>query len=104
MRSSEALKQGRVELPVGIGHLVLQRVGSGADVGLVALIATDAATSAHAPIAMHEDWEEHPTEDPEANLDYEAPALSNEAPAEFALVDEFAEPLEDPLRRRLSRV
>ena len=41
----DALKQGRVELPVGIGHLVLQRVGSGADVGLVALIATDAATS-----------------------------------------------------------
>ncbi len=36
---SEALKQGRVETPVGIGHMVLQRVGTGADVGLVALIA-----------------------------------------------------------------
>jgi len=94
---SEALKQGRVELPVGIGHLVLQRVGSGADVGLVALIATGAATSAHAPIAMHADSEEHPKEDPKTNLDYEAPALLSEAPAEFALLDEFAEPPEEPV-------
>ena len=29
----DALKQGRAETPVGIGHMVLQRVGSGADVG-----------------------------------------------------------------------
>ena len=36
---NDALKQGRVETPIGIGHMVLQRVGSGADVGLVALIA-----------------------------------------------------------------
>ena len=43
---SDALKQGRVELPVGIGHLVLQRVGSGADIGLVALIATPGAPPA----------------------------------------------------------
>src|ERR1700737_2841552 len=35
---SDALKQGRVETRIGIDHLVLQRVGSGADVGLVALI------------------------------------------------------------------
>ena len=34
----QALRQGRVEMPVGIGHMVLQRVGTGADVGLVALI------------------------------------------------------------------
>ena len=36
---SDALSQGRVETPVGIGHMVLQRVGTGADVGLVALMA-----------------------------------------------------------------
>jgi PAS domain-containing protein len=36
---SDALKQGRAETPVGIGHMVLQRVGTGADIGLVALIA-----------------------------------------------------------------
>ena len=43
---SDALKQGRVETPVGIGHMVLQRVGSGADVGLVALIAPAPASLA----------------------------------------------------------
>lgn len=37
-----ALKDGRVETPIGIGRMVLQRVGSGADVGLVALIAPGA--------------------------------------------------------------
>ena len=45
---SDALKQGRVETPIGIGHMVLQRVGSGADVGLVALIAPGATAAAHA--------------------------------------------------------
>jgi PAS domain S-box-containing protein len=73
---SDALKQGRVELPVGIGHLVLQRVGSGADVGLVALLATAAPVQEAKP------------EEPNAE-----PALSNGASAGFTLVDEFAEPL-----------
>ena len=40
----DALKQGRAETPIGIGHMVLQRVGSGADVGLVALIAPGAGS------------------------------------------------------------
>ena len=44
---SEALKQGRVETPICIGHMVLQRVGTGADVGLVALIEPDATQAAH---------------------------------------------------------
>jgi PAS domain S-box-containing protein len=35
---NDALKQGRAETPIGIGHMVLQRVGYGADVGLVALL------------------------------------------------------------------
>ena len=43
---SDALKQGRVETPIGIGHMVLQRVGSGADVGLVALLAPGATQAA----------------------------------------------------------
>ena len=42
----DALKQGRVETPIGIGHMVLQRVGTGADVGLVALIAPGATVAA----------------------------------------------------------
>jgi PAS domain S-box-containing protein len=73
---SSALKQGRVETPIGIGHMVLQRVGHGADVGLVALISpdtTEAAPAADQPVP-----------------DYEQPAISGEAPAEFALIDEFA--------------
>jgi PAS domain S-box-containing protein len=67
---SEALKQGRVETSVGKVHMTLQRVGTGADTGLVALFAAD--TTRPAP-------------------DDEQPAASGEAPAEFALIDEFAE-------------
>jgi PAS domain S-box-containing protein len=67
---NEALKAGRAETTIEIGHVVLQRVGSGADVGLVALLA---------PVAD------------QSQPDYEQAALSGEAPAEFALIDEFAE-------------
>jgi PAS domain S-box-containing protein len=90
---NDALKQGRFEAPIGIGHLVLQRVGSGADVGLVALIATAAATPSE-PIAppSHDAAPEQPAHQPvAAPPDYEQPEISGEAPAEFALVDEFAE-------------
>ena len=59
---------------------MLQRVGSGADTGLVAVIALQAAS---VPDAV-----------PQAAQPLEQPAMSGEAPAEFALVDEFAEPLE----------
>jgi PAS domain S-box-containing protein len=100
----DALRQGRSETPVGIGHMVLQRVGAGADVGLVAMIApgatlaahlrhrappppTDVAAAAPEPIAP-------PGDLPMA--EYERPALSGEAPAEFALVDEFAETPDEP--------
>lgn len=37
-----ALKDGRAETPIGFGRMVLQRVGSGSDIGLVALIAPGA--------------------------------------------------------------
>ncbi len=67
--------------------MVLQRVGTGADVGLVALIAraTPQAPSvgpAQPPVAPAAD---------RPMPDYEQPAISGEAPAEFALIDEFAE-------------
>ena len=74
---SDALKQGRVETPIGIGHMVLQRVGTGADVGLVALIvpgATPAAPGTELPAS-----------------DDELACESGEVPAEFALVDHVAE-------------
>jgi PAS domain S-box-containing protein len=42
-----ALANGRVEMPIRAGHMVLQRVGAGSDIGLVALIALDTAQAAH---------------------------------------------------------
>src|ERR1700688_2862834 len=45
---SDALKQGRSETPVGIGHMVLQRVGTGADIRLIALIPPSATLAAPA--------------------------------------------------------
>jgi PAS domain S-box-containing protein len=97
---SEALKQGRAETPVGIGHLILQRVGTGADIGLVALIAPDATQAAHTrhtaptpPEAAVAEAARQPIV-PAADLplpnDHQ-PAMSGEAPAEFELIDEFAE-------------
>jgi PAS domain S-box-containing protein len=97
-----ALKEGRVETPVGIGHMVLQRVGSGADIGLVALIAPGATAAAHGhhvAALLPEARRPEPAEEAVAPAtaqpapDYEAPAQSGEAPAEFALFDEFAGPL-----------
>jgi PAS domain S-box-containing protein len=80
---NDALAQGRVEMPTAIGHIVLQRVGSGADVGLVALIEPAASAAAPEPAAPAAE---------QSMPDYEQPAISGEAPAEFALIDEFAEP------------
>ena len=96
----EALSQGRSETPLGRGHMVLHRVGIGADTGLIGIIepaATEAAHVRQMPAAS-------PTEvavaratqiiAPPGDLpppDYERPAISGEAPAEFALIDEFAE-------------
>jgi PAS domain S-box-containing protein len=95
---SDALKQGRVETPVGIGHMVLQRVGSGADVGLVALIAPGATLAAHAP-RVASDVTEIAAPEPApvaAVLDqpianHEQPALPNRNSAGIELIDEFAE-------------
>ena len=103
---SDALKQGRVETPIGIGHLVLQRVGTGADVGLVALIAPGATTQAAHPLtpplpqATMVETSSQPTA-PAADrpiADHKQPAISGEAPAEFAPVDELAEEPEAALK------
>ncbi|MDP3691350.1 PAS domain-containing protein [Bradyrhizobium sp.] len=101
---SHALSEGRVETPVGIGRMVLQRVGTGADVGLVALMAPAPAPEAAAISPAAKTVAAAPPEPvqqvaPPADLpvpDYERPALSGEAPAEFALIDEFTEPAEEP--------
>ncbi|MFL6813021.1 MAG: PAS domain-containing protein [Bradyrhizobium sp.] len=66
----DALKQGRAE---GLsGQVVLQRLGSGADIGLVALIA------------------------PGASLTADSKYIEEEAPAELVLIDEFAEGSTEP--------
>jgi PAS domain S-box-containing protein len=84
---NSALRQGRVETSVGIGHMVLQRVGTGADVGLVALIAP-----AMPQVAASEPASEPLAPTVEQNMpDYEQPSTSGEAPSEFVLVDEFAD-------------
>jgi PAS domain S-box-containing protein len=93
---SDALRQGRVETPIGIGHMVLQRVGSGADIGLVALIATGATAAAHLRPGAAEPPAAEPAPAPVAPAteppvpDDERPEIPGEAPAEFALTDEFA--------------
>ncbi len=87
--------------------MVLQRVGIGADVGLVALIAPGATQQAHVRHSTA-DVAATPTTEcvaPPGDLptpDYEQPALSGEAPAEFALVDEFAETPEAPALTHLA--
>ncbi|WP_314951998.1 PAS domain-containing sensor histidine kinase [Bradyrhizobium cosmicum] len=75
---SDALACGRAEMPIGIGQMVLQRVGTGADVGLIALI-EPAVQQAAPAVAV-----------PEAAQ----PAQANEAPSEFTLFDAFAEQVE----------
>jgi PAS domain S-box-containing protein len=100
---ADALTQGRVETPVGIGHMVLQRVGYGADIGLVALIAPHARPAAplmpeaglpepdaRAVAAVTEPPAAPAVDEPFAS--YQQPAQSGEAPAEFALFDAFEEP------------
>ena len=103
---SDALKQGRVETPICIGHMVLQRVGTGADVGLVALIEPDTTQAAHSRHVVPSSPKAAVTEPasqpvaPAADQpipDYERPAISGEAPAEFALIEEFVEPSTDPV-------
>ena len=88
----DALKQGRAETPVGIGHMVLQRVGSGADVGLVALIAPGAVLAARVPHAAPPPeaaaTETLPVET-EAPHQPIAPEATGEAPAEFAPAEAF---------------
>lgn len=82
---SDALRNGRVELPIGIGKMVLQRVGAGADIGLVALI--EPAVAQAAPAA-----ESVPDVAPEM-----APAPA-QPDAGIAPFDPFAEPDETPAK------
>ena len=105
---NDALREGRAETPIGIGQMVLQRVGTGADVGLVALIEPAAAAQA-APVEAVPS-ESAPAEAVRERAANEAPADIAQAPAAtpsepppshgspggIALFDAFAEPVEAP--------
>jgi len=91
----QALERGHVELSTSAGQLVMQRIGSGADTGLLALITPRFAQrvpAAEAATVQSVADEPAPPAVPTPND--EQPASSNEAPAAFALVDEFSEPLD----------
>ncbi|MBR0758349.1 PAS domain S-box protein [Bradyrhizobium jicamae] len=105
---SDALAQGRADAWIEIGRVTLLRIGRGADIALVALIkpapefvarAQPAAPepvvaepTAAAPVAPQATpapaAEPAPAPTVEAPIaSYESPALTDEAPAEFALFD-----------------
>ncbi|RXG94769.1 PAS domain S-box protein [Bradyrhizobium zhanjiangense] len=90
---SEALTCGRTATPIGIGQMVLQRVGVGADIGLVALIepaqeARAAASPENRTMAAAETPVEAAQQD--AEIPNEPPPQN--APVGIALFDAFAEP------------
>ncbi|MET4803623.1 PAS domain-containing protein [Bradyrhizobium sp. LB11.1] len=101
----DALSEGRVEMPIGIGKMVLQRVGVGADVGLVALIepliepaAVQAGPVAESvPNAMPDAVPDPAPQAPiaPASQPVETPQASEPA-AGIAMFDPFAEPDETP--------
>ena len=96
---SDALAQGRVEMPIGIGHMVLQRVGLGADIGLIALIepVTQQAARDAAPEAAEEIAPEAPVQPvQQAVATPSEPPPSNDISAGIPLFDAFAEPIETP--------
>lgn len=102
----DALAQGRALIPIGIGQMVLQRVGVGADTGLVALIEPAPVQAARdaAPETLEESASQQaaPSQDvampaaSSAPLDDEQPAPPNEMPFGIALFDAFAEPANAP--------
>lgn len=104
---SDALATGRVELPIGFGKMVLQRVGTGADVGLVALIEPAVAQAAPAaestPVAAPVAAPEAAPPPPPAPVEPVSQAVetsaANEPAAGIDLFDAFAEletPVENP--------
>ncbi len=102
---SDALSNGRVEMPVGIGNMVLQRVGSGADIGLIAMI--EPATTQIVPDAenvpepaaeaAHELAQPTTPEAPVEPVQQAAETVpANQPHAGIAFFDPFAEPDEAP--------
>jgi PAS domain-containing protein len=91
----DALADGHVEMPIDIGqvnlNMILQRVGAGADIGLLVFIAPQAPQHPQATAADPDAIGDTPATSPDA-IAPDAPAVSAVPVAEFSLVDEFAEP------------
>ena len=85
---SDALSKGRVEMPLGIGNMVLQRVGTGSDVGLIAMIEPAAAQAAPAAEAV-DDVVQAPAPDVHEQAAETAPP--HQPDAGIAFFDPFAE-------------
>lgn len=90
---SDALRYGRAEAPIANGRMVLQRVGTGADVALVALIKPAAQQAA--PAAVADAAPEAPVEAAQQATPGEPPP-SQDVLAGIDLYDAFAEPVEMP--------
>jgi PAS domain S-box-containing protein len=97
---SEALANGRAATPIGIGQMVLQRVGSGADTGLVALIEPDAAQGAAK--SVRDEAAEPPPPAAEQTSEPASQALSAQDEPDaaerdgIALFDAFIDPVDTP--------
>ena len=96
---SDALRDGRAETGIGIGQMVLQRVGSGADVGLVALIEPAAPTQAKPAEAKPVEAKPAEAKPAEAKPAASAPERAEEVASEVAQSAQAAEamPSEPPL-------
>jgi PAS domain S-box-containing protein len=93
-----ALKDGYAETPIGFGRMVLQRVGSGSDVGLVALIAPGAVHPAptEEELATEVPHDHAAAATPEPHLFTDAPAIDPAlAPAEQARDNRTDDTFED---------
>jgi PAS domain S-box-containing protein len=96
----DALAEGHVEMPIDLGqvnlHMTLQRVGAGADIGLLVFIVPQAPQQPQATVAEPDAVAgDTAATGPEA-IARAAPTASVEPTSEFVLVDEFAEPEATP--------
>jgi len=84
---NEALTEGAVATSIDIGRMVLQRVGTGADVALVALLVPDAARAAHPePVAAAQSAPQEAKAEP-TDSDLADATTSQSAQADAAMAD-----------------
>jgi len=89
-----ALKDGRAEAPLGSGHVTLLRVGSRADVGLLALITPAPAAQPHEDAAvLPTDVFASEFEQPEISTEVAAPSPQTSASVDDAHVSNVGAPL-----------